>query len=89
MSYFRSKLRAATAEVVVTSVHSGGIGPSSRFLMAVWTLSPCLRGPLGEGFSSHRHVGEVLGLILLPLTEGPDSELELMPGRGALMAHSS
>jgi len=65
----------------------------SRFLNAVCTLSPYLRGlPLGVPPSSHNpgQAAELLALILLlPLTEGPASELELVPGRGAVMDHSS
>lgn len=74
---------------IVTSVHgSTGLEARSLFLNAVWMLSPCFRGPLGDGFSSHRHVAEFLGL-LLPLTGEVASELELAPGRGAVIAHSS
>lgn len=71
----------------VTSGHGGlRFGDWSRFLKATWMLSPCLRGPLGVKLSSHGHV--FLGFILPPLTVTP-SELELVPGRGAVMAHSS
>lgn len=78
----------------VTSGHGAPrFGPWSRFLIAVWTLSPYLRGlPLDTPVSSHapRHAAELLGLILLlPLTEVLASELELVPGRGAVIAHSS
>lgn len=61
-------------------------GAWSRFRKATWMLSPCLRGPLGVKPSSHGH--EVLGLSLPPLTVLA-SELELVPGRGPVMAHSS
>lgn len=71
----------------VTSGHGGlRFGAWSRFLKATWMLSPCLRGPLGVKLSSHGH--EFFGFILPPLTVLA-SELELVPRRGAVMAHSS
>lgn len=84
-------LNLISYEGAVTSVQGGlRFGPRSRFLYAVWKLSPCLRAlPLVPPLSSHaaRHAA-FLGLIL-PLNEVPASELELVPGRGAVMANSS
>lgn len=77
----------------VTSGHEAPrFGAWSRFLNAVWMLSPCLRGPLGDAPSSHPpgHAAEIFGFILPPpLTGVVPSELELVPGRGAVIAHSS
>lgn len=78
----------------VTSGHGvPRFGPWSRFLNAVWTLSPYFRGPpLVVPPSSHTpgQAGELFELILLlPLTEVLPSELELVPGRGTVIAHSS
>lgn len=78
----------------VTSLQEGPrFGFCSRRLIAVWMLSPYLRAfPLAVPPSSHppRQAAEVLGLSLpLPLPEVLASELELVPGRGAVMAHSS
>lgn len=91
-TYLRSALQLPAHilfKQIVTSVHGGtGLEARSLFLNAVWMLSPCFRGPLGAGFSSHRHAAECLGLFL-PLTEELASELELVPGRGVVIAHSS
>ena len=78
----------------VTSGQDGtGFGALSRFLNAVCTLSPYLRGfPLGTALSSQPpgQAAEILGLILLLLLlRGLVSELELVPGRGAVMDQSS
>lgn len=74
----------------VTSVQEDPrFGAWSLLLIAVWTLSPYLRGPLGPWISSHRQAAVVLGLILLLTLIGVlDSELAFDP-RGAVIVHSS